>query len=84
MRNVTIRVDEQTLRRARIRALQEGTSLNGVVREFLASYAGGDEEMEARQHLISLANDAAIDGRLDEREWVRDDLYKDRIRWPRS
>lgn len=84
MRNVTIRVDEETLRRARIRALQDGTSLNGVVREFLASYVGGDEEMAARQHLIALANDAAVDGRLGEREWTRDDLYEDRTRWPRS
>jgi hypothetical protein len=35
MANVTFTVDEQTLRRARIVALERGTSVNAMVREFL-------------------------------------------------
>ena len=84
MRNVTIRIDEETLRRARIRALEEGTSVNAVVRTFLAIYVGGDKEMEARRRLAALADETAVDGRHDEREWMRDELYEDRTRWPRS
>ena len=38
--NLTVVVDEDTLKRARIRAIQENTSVNAVVREFLAAYAG--------------------------------------------
>jgi hypothetical protein len=40
MTNLTITVDEQTLKRARMRALEEGTSVNAVLREYLESYAG--------------------------------------------
>jgi plasmid stability protein len=35
----TLTIDEETLRRARIRALEQGTSVNAVVREFLQRYA---------------------------------------------
>ena len=38
--NLTVVIDEDTLKRARIRAIQENTSVNAVVREFLASTAG--------------------------------------------
>jgi plasmid stability protein len=41
MSNLTIAVDDDTVRQARIRALQEGTSLSAKVREFLAAYAQG-------------------------------------------
>jgi len=39
MTNLTISVDENLVRQARIRAIQEGTSLSAKVREFLAAYA---------------------------------------------
>ena len=42
--NLTIVVDDEVLRRARIRALEQGTSVNAVLREFLESYAGSDIE----------------------------------------
>jgi hypothetical protein len=35
MTNLTITVDEQTLKRASMRALEEGTSVNAVLREYL-------------------------------------------------
>ena len=38
--NLTITVDDQVLKRARLRALQEGTSVNAVLRECLEAYAG--------------------------------------------
>lgn len=39
MTNLTISLDESIVRGARIRAIQEGTSLSAKVREYLASYA---------------------------------------------
>lgn len=83
MRNVTFRIDEETLRRARIRALEQGTSLNAVVEEFLTTWSGGDETA-ARRHLVALADRHAVDAGLDDRGWSRDDLYEERTRWPRS
>jgi hypothetical protein len=41
MSNLTISVDDELVRRARIKAIQEGTSLSAKVRDFLASYAMG-------------------------------------------
>jgi hypothetical protein len=37
--NVTIKVDSLVLLQARYRALCEGTSLNGLVRQFIEEYA---------------------------------------------
>lgn len=39
MTNLTIALDESIVRKARIRAIQEGTSVSAKVREFLAQYA---------------------------------------------
>ena len=36
MTNLTITVDDEVLRRARIRALEEGSSVNAVLRDYLA------------------------------------------------
>lgn len=83
VRNVTFRFDEDTLRRARIRALEEGTSLNAVVEEFLETWTTRDLRL-ARRQFVALANDHGVDGRLDERDWTRDDLYEERARWQRS
>ena len=47
MTRLTIAVNDDTLRQARIRALREGTSLNTKVREFLAAYAQGAPQRSA-------------------------------------
>lgn len=39
MSNLTIAVDDQLIKMARIRAISEGTSVSAKVREFLAQYA---------------------------------------------
>ena len=39
MTNLTISIDEAVVRQARVRAIQEGTSLSAKIREFVASYA---------------------------------------------
>ena len=39
MTNLTISLDENTVRKARLRAIEEGTSVSAKVREFLARYA---------------------------------------------
>lgn len=83
--NLTLSLDADTLRRARIRALEQGTSVNAVVREFLAAYAG-DAETEARQTVLALAraSRAGSDASNGSRSWARPDAYEVRTRWPRS
>lgn len=42
MTNVTIALDENLVKQARIKAIQEGTSLSAKVREFLSAYVRQD------------------------------------------
>jgi hypothetical protein len=53
MANLTITVDEETVKRARIRALEEGTSVYALLRDYLEDYAGvRRERMEAWRNEI--------------------------------
>ena len=47
MTNLTISIDENLIRQARIRAISEGTSVSAQVREFLGRYARGQDETTA-------------------------------------
>ena len=47
MANLTIAVDEETAKRARIRALEEGTSVNALLQNYLEDYAGVRRERMA-------------------------------------
>lgn len=51
MKNVTVAIDDQLHRRARIRAAEIGTSLSAVVRRFLSEFAGGETDYERRKRL---------------------------------
>jgi len=44
MSNLTISVDDELIRQARIRAIEQGTSVSAKVREFLTQYARGDAQ----------------------------------------
>lgn len=56
MTNLTITVDEQTLKRARIRALEEDTSVSAVLRDYLEDYAGSRRERrEAWERIQAIA-----------------------------
>jgi hypothetical protein len=77
--NLTITVDEEVLRRARIRALEQGTSANAVLREFLASYAGATAESQARSRLVDLARGSEATGGPGGRRRTRNQLYDTRF-----
>ena len=77
--NLTITVDDEVLRRARIRALNQRTSVNAVLREYLESYAGSDAEESARMRLVELARASAASSGADGRNWSRDDISRDRL-----
>ena len=52
MRNITVSVDEETHRLARIRAAELDTSVSALVRDFLRSLAvGGTAESEAAERV---------------------------------
>ena len=49
MSNLTLSVDEDLIRRARVRAIQQGTSLSAKVRDFLQQYADESDDQLSRQ-----------------------------------
>lgn len=56
MSNLTISIDDQLIKQARVRAIQQGTSLSAKVREFLQAYVNGSDEMLAKQRLEATAS----------------------------
>jgi hypothetical protein len=81
--NLTITVDDELLERARIRALERGTSVNAVLGEYLRIFAGDAEaQTRATATLLALSDEntrvggparAKARGR---RRWTRGDLHE--------
>lgn len=44
MSNITLSIDDETIKQAKLRAVQEGTSLSAKMREFLQRYAAGQTD----------------------------------------
>lgn len=49
MSNLTIAVDEELIKLARVRAIQQGTSLSAKVREFLQNYVNESDDALRKQ-----------------------------------
>ena len=83
--NLTITIDDELLKRARIRALEHGTSVNALLRDYLTAYAGDDKEMAARRAFVdaAIAHSAKVDVTPEQvsrgRTWSRDTAYEDRL-----
>jgi hypothetical protein len=75
MANLTITVDERLLKRARMRALEDGTSVNAVLREYLERYAGAGDTAEALAGFARLAGRSTATSGRDGRTWTRDELH---------
>lgn len=87
MKNITLKVDDETYRKARIRAAETGTSVSAMVRDFLCA-ATGDEASQDTHHQEIVAKLQAIYAAADERAVrrseplippTRDELYAERI-----
>lgn len=59
MANLTLKIDEKLLRRARIRALEQGTTVNELVRNYLSQYAvPRTDRMRALKRFLEIAETA--------------------------
>lgn len=75
--NLTIRVNDEVLRKARIRALEQGTSVNAVLREFLEGYAGVGGADDPVQVFVARARGIEKSGSGPSgRTWSRDELHE--------
>lgn len=81
MTNLTITVDEQILKRARMRALEEDTSVNAVLRERLEEYAGNrQEQIEAARRIVESSRASRSGSGPGGRKWSREAAYEERLR----
>jgi hypothetical protein len=69
-------MDQAVLRRARIRAVSEGTSVNALVRDFVKTYADGNDQRDrAMARFLELAGESGASSGPEGRTWTRDSLY---------
>lgn len=74
MANLTITIDDELLRRARVRAVERGTSVNAVLREYLEAFAGSESRAGAVRALLDLSKRAT--SARGARDWTRDELHE--------
>jgi plasmid stability protein len=75
MTNLTLTVDEDILRRARIRALELGTSVNALVRDYLGQLAGRSTAAEGIVEFLDATRNSGAGSGGEGRTWTRDDIY---------
>lgn len=76
MASLTINVDEDLIRRARIRALEQGTSVNAVLGEYLRVYAGVHPARDAARALVRMSKESDASSGENGRTWTRDELHE--------
>ena len=74
MKNVTLAVDEKTLREARRIAAERSTSLNAMIREFLQELTERESRAdEARRRISELCSESTAE--VGPKDWSRDELH---------
>jgi len=75
MKNVTIALDESLLREARRIAADRSTTLNAMIREFLAELAQRESRaVNARRRIVELCRTTQAE--VGPRTWSRDELHE--------
>lgn len=84
MKNITLKIDDETYQRARVRAAQAGTSISAMVREFLnredaEEAARENRRIEAMRALYAIAEGRPSSGRRPVEPLARDEIYAARL-----
>jgi plasmid stability protein len=75
--NLTISIDDELLKRARVRAAEQDTSVNAILRDELKRFAGHGNGLTPGAALAKLARENP--GNSRGQNWTREDLYKERL-----
>lgn len=75
MTNLTITIDGRLLKQARMRALEDGTSVNALLRRYLERYAGVGDSEAALSGFARLARRSPATSGPGGRTWTRDELH---------
>ena len=75
MKNVTIALDESLLREARRIAADRSTTLNAMIREFLAELAQRESRaVKARHRIVELCRNTQAE--IGPRTWSRNEIHE--------
>ena len=73
--NLTISIDEETIKAARIRAIRQGRSVNEVLREYLRRYARAELGGARLDDLYAQVDEKLSQSKRHKRDWSREDAY---------
>jgi len=76
MTNLTLSIDEELLKRARIRALEQDTSVNALVRDYLEALAGQAKPRDGIRAVLKLSEDSRSGSGPEGRTWTREGIYE--------
>lgn len=85
MKNITLKIDETTYRKAKIRAASEGTSISAMVRDFLNKQADAEVEQENRRiaaldEIYQIAKARGRSRTSPLKALTREEIYAERVR----
>ena len=75
MANLTLSIDDELLRRARMRALDLRTTVNALVRDYLEGFVGENPTRQAMAEFLDIASTVHASSGPHGRAWKREDLY---------
>jgi hypothetical protein len=76
MANLTLSIDEKLLKRARVCALEQDTSVNSLVRDYLQEFVTGRAQRSGMQDFLAWAKTVHAGSGPGGRTWTRDELYE--------
>jgi hypothetical protein len=76
MANLTLSIDDELLKQARIRALERDTSVNSLVRRYLEELASDGSTPSGIAGFLTLAESIHAGSGPGGRQWTRDELYE--------
>lgn len=80
MKNITVSLDDELYRRARVRAAELGTSVTAVVRRFLTEFGGAESDFDRRKKLQARTLASIGSFRAGERLSREDVHHRDALR----
>ena len=75
VKNITVSVDDETYRRARIKAAERDTSVSGLVKRFLTELAAGESNAEQLKRQERALRERIVAFRAGDR-LSRDDVHR--------
>jgi plasmid stability protein len=76
MASLTLSIDEQLLKRARIRALERDTSVNALVRDYLQRLVTEESRSHGMAPFLELTESLHAGSGSQGRRWTREELHE--------